>query len=162
MAFGCDPLTGMYVLDAAVRVEDHRSSTAETLVEVWGKPPTEEEVSEYMAIARAAHRTEVSADTFSMEEFEGATVIVAEEVALFWSTLPGGTSALEVVDRLVPPFERTFIEFQNCPNIIGVRSWGVLLAAEELDPDTGQWPDQRWNFVRNWWPSGTRVGRSAP
>ena len=72
MAHGCDPLTGMHVLDATVRVEDHRSSTAETLEEVWGKPPTEGEVSEYyMALGRAAHRTHVSTDSFATESSRG-------------------------------------------------------------------------------------------
>ena len=135
---------------------DFRANTATySSGEELGRAPTEEEVRrEHLARSRSVTRTHVSSEVYNVSEFDGATVIAAEEVGSFWATLPMERT-LDIVDRLVPPFDRVFVEFQNMPNKLGVRSWGVVIESTRYDESR---PSQEGFEGQGWELTGLLVG----
>jgi len=72
-------------------------------------------------------------DKFNLSDLEGTPVFVADDVALYTSTLPKGTIFSEVVASMAPPFNKFFIEFQKVPNLWDLYAWGTLVSVRE-DP----------------------------
>ena len=100
-----------------------------------GREVTEEAINQRLAHIYADARETVSAAQFDRDAFDDATVISAEEVAAYWMSIPQGTTLVELIDVLAPPYERLFVEFQHQPNQreIDLNSWGVLFDAVRIE-----------------------------
>lgn len=106
----------------------------EVLVEE-GREATPEAVRQRQAAIYADGREMVSTLRFDAGAFDDTVVVSAEDVAAYWSVLPDGTNMLDLVDVLVPPYERLFVEFQRQPNSrnVDLNAWGVLIEGARVE-----------------------------
>lgn len=130
---GCRPMTLRDVY-ASAPPEPWEHIIAEVLAEE-GREVTPEAVRQRKAGMYADARELVSSSRFDSDAFDDAVVVSAEDVASYWSLLPVGTDMLDLLDVLVPPYERLFVEFQGQPNIrnVDLNSWGVLIEGGRVE-----------------------------
>ena len=81
------------------------------------------EIKEALTNARPAAATE----HLPSEDLAGAVVFADVDVGRYWSSLPQGINIGDLVEAVVPPYDRTWIEFQGAPNDLNALAWGVLL-----------------------------------
>jgi hypothetical protein len=100
-----------------------------------------------------------SQDVLSRDEIEGATVVSADNVADYTATFETGTNLVSYLDRVAPPFDRTFVEVQGRPNRLDLRAWGVLFSHERIEDDAHE--DRGWavhGALVAEWTKGRPVG----
>ena len=129
LASGCRPVTARDVWDAAVD-DDDPPDYQFVAQEILGRTPSDDEVIAMHERIRRSLPDSGGDDVLVRSEIEGAVVVSAEEVADYVHTFPSGTDIVGVLDCVVPPFDRTFVEFQKRPNPFNLESWGVLFSAE--------------------------------
>jgi hypothetical protein len=100
-----------------------------------GREVTSEAVMQRQAEMYADAREVVSSSRFDPGGFAEAVVVSAEDVASYWMALPEGTNMLDLLDVLVPPYEKLFVEFQRRPNNrnVDLHSWGVLIEGTRIE-----------------------------
>jgi hypothetical protein len=102
------------------------------LAYLFGKG-TERDRREYEALKAAEPRIETDAlEVLSRTDLESAEIFAADDAGHYVAALPWDTSLNEIVGPLVPPFPRTWVEFQGVPNQTNALSWGILF--EDLVP----------------------------
>lgn len=133
MEEGCDPLTLADLFKASYDANQQRTQIEEKLTDRLGREPSLREVTDDLHAVLSAAATKRADSAFDPSEFEGAVVVSAEEVADYWDGLPIGTDALDLLDAVVPPFERLFIEFRKRPKDSRgeVESWGILMSTTD-------------------------------
>ena len=138
MLLGCQPLRPSLVfgrdgLDSYLRWEMSEQSP---------KPLNEKEFERGLSIERAQllSSESLSSRQFDVTELDGVPVFVADEVAMYASSLPEGTYLGDIVSSMAPPFDNFFVEFQGVPNVWeykiiesgfkhsqNVHAWGCLI-----------------------------------
>lgn len=125
-AGGCQPINAALLHREGKNTDEVRSEFVDALT-VDGAPPdpaaVDAEINKALTNARAAAATE----HLTSEDLAGAVVFAADDVGRYWSSLPQGTNIGDLVEAVVPPYDRTWIEFQGAPNDLNARAWGVLL-----------------------------------
>jgi len=88
---------------------------------------------------------------FIPEHLRDTPIFAADDVGAYTASLPVGTAMQDVVSCMAPPFDKFFIEFQRVPNVLEVRSWGVLFEVEDNPDRIQQFPGDegkpRWELI---------------
>jgi hypothetical protein len=100
--------------------------------EIKGESLTPEELSERTALYLSVNDRRAT-EVFDAASLDGASVVVADDVAAYCESLPFGTEFSDVVGVLVPPFERLWVEAQGVPNYTNADSWGVMFDVAKGD-----------------------------
>ena len=96
---------------------------------------SEREIDRLLLLAKERYRNHQprAIETMDYDElFNGVPIIQADDVALYFSTLPIGTKVEDIVAGMAPPFDYFFIEFQGVPNPLNLNAWGVLFESYEI------------------------------
>jgi hypothetical protein len=137
LAEGCSPVTATQVYLTGTTADERHGALLSALTDRLGRPPTAVEVESAARSGAASFGSRASYDVLGAAEVEGAVVVSAEEVARYVAELEGPTKLEDIVDVLVPPFDRLFVEFQRCPNMLDLHAWGILVSAERLSAGEG-------------------------
>jgi hypothetical protein len=130
LAQGCRYISARDVWNAVVDDDDDGPDYRFVAQEILGRTPSDQEVATMHERIRRSLPDTGGDDVLARSEIEGAVVVSAEEVADYVYMFPSGTDIVGVLDRVVPPFDLTFVEFQKRPNPFSLESWGVLFSAE--------------------------------
>jgi len=138
LLLGCQPLRPSLVfgrdgLDSYLRWEMSEQSP---------EPLDEKKFERGLPIERAQLLLSepLSSRQFHVTALDGVPVFVADEVAMYASSLPEGTYLGDIVSSMAPPFDKFFVEFQGVRNVWeykfiesgfkhseNVHAWGCLI-----------------------------------